>query len=296
MGRPFAEEGERRDSEGVSEGADHVEVSPTGRQYVKDVLAVLRTVRTKQEMTEKLLPFMGKLLPRDMTVIFKMMYNRQVAVEFYKWVKSQEGFEPHFHLYVAFAHCLMRVQKWVALEILVDEMIENKLAPDLKFYAQVIREAINAGRFQTAERWLSRMQLQGCTPDTIIYNILILEYGKRGNFSQAMKYFGQVKSEGLVPDGSTYCAALSACRKAGNLEKGADIVQEMKEAGMKLDQVAYSILIDMYGKAGRFEDAAAQFRELQVLSRWGEVSSACHWRTEAAALVFNLSMDRRQCL
>lgn len=266
--RPFAEESERRDSEGISTDADTPDVSPTDRQYVKDVLAVLRTVKTKQEMTSKLSPFVGKLSPRDTTVIFKMMYNRQVSVDFYKWVKSQPGFEPHFHLYVAFAHCLMRVQKWVALEILVDEMIQNNLSPDLKFYAQVIRAAINAGRFQTAERWFSRMQSQGCTPDTIIYNILILEYGKRGHFSQAMKYFGHLKSEGLVPDGGTYCAALSACRKAGNLEKGVDIVKEMKQAGMKLDQVAYSILIDMFGKAGRFEDAAATFRELQVLSKW----------------------------
>lgn len=260
-----AEEGERRESEGESEEADELGVSPARRQYVKEVRAVLRTVKTKGEMTEKLSPFVGKMLPQDMTVVFKMMYNRQVAVEFYKWVKSQEGYQPHFHLYVAFAHCLMRVQKWVALEILVNEMIENKMAPDIKFYATVIREAFTASRFQTAEKWFSRIKSEGCAPDTHIYNIMILNYGKRGHFSQAMNYFAQMKGEGLVPTFNTYCAALSACRSAGQIDKGAEIVKEMKEAGMKLDQVAYSILIDMYGKAGRHEEAAATFRELQVL-------------------------------
>lgn len=268
MGQPLAEEGEHRGSEGPSGGLEHADLSPIRRHYVKDVLAVLRTVKTKQEMQEKLCPFVGKLSPRDATVIFKMMYNRQVSVDFYKWVKSQEGFEPHFHLYVAFAHCLMRVQKWVALERLVEEMLENSFPPDIKFYAQVIREAINVGRFQTAENWFVKMRSQGCSPDVIVYNILILEYGKRGHFSEAMKYFGQLKEEGLVPDGGTYCAALSACRKAGDLERGADIIKEMKGAGIELDQVAYSILIDMFGKAGRYEDAAATFRELQV---WFEI-------------------------
>lgn len=239
-------------------------MSPFRRHYVKDVLAVLRTVKTKQEMTEKLSPFVGKLSPRDVTVVFKSMYNRQVSVEFYKWVKSQDGFEPHFHLYVAFAHCLMRVQKWVALEILVDEMIGKNCPPDIKFYALVIKEAINTGRFQTAQHWFSKMKLLGCPPDIVIYNILILEYGKRGNFSQAMKYFSQLKDEGLLPDSGTYCAVLSACRKVGNIDKGNETLKEMREAGIKPDQVAYSILIDMFGKAGRHEDAAATFRELQV--------------------------------
>lgn len=264
IGRAATGKGEQRDPDGVSAAPDHGDASPTGRVHVKDVLAVLRTVRTKEEMNQKLGPFVGKLAPRDATVIFKMMYNRQVSVEFYKWVKSQEGFEPHFHLYVAFAHCLMRVQKWVALEILVDEMIENGLAPDNKFYAQVIREAFNAGRSQTGEKWLARMRAQGCSPDIVIYNILILEYGKRGHFGKAMKYFEEVKEGGLVPDGGTYCAALCACRKAGDLERGSEVIAEMKGAGIQLDQVAYSILIDMFGKAGRYEDAAATFRELQV--------------------------------
>lgn len=275
MERPLAEKGEQSESERVNEAPDHADAAPTGRHHVKDVMAVLRTVKTKKEMKEKLSPFVGKLSPRDATVIFKMMYNRQVSVEFYKWVKSQEGFEPHFHLYVAFAHCLMRVQKWVALEILVDEMIENRLPPDIKFYAQVMREAINAGRFHTAEKWLSRMRSQGCSPDNVIYNILILEYGKRGHFSRAMEYFRELKEEGLVPDGGTYCAALSACRKAGDLERGSEVIKEMKGAGMELDQVAYSILIDMFGKAGRYEDAAATFRELQV--RWNSRVVCCVW-------------------
>lgn len=232
---------------------------------MKDVVAVLRTVKTKKDMSEKLAPFAGKLSMRDVTVIFKMMYNRQLAVDFFKWVKTQSGFEPHFHLYVAFAHCLMRVQKWVALEILVDEMIRNKCPPDTKFYFQVIRACTCAGRIQTAEKWFTKMGIHGCPPDINVYNLLIMELGKKGHFDQALGYFTRFKEAGLVPNGATYCAVLSACRKVGNLDKGCEIIKEMKEARIPLDQVGYSILIDMFGKAGRYEEAAATFQELQVM-------------------------------
>ena len=144
-----AEEGEKSES-----------VEPTActgpqaedRHLVKDVVTVLRTVKRKADMQEKLASYVGRLSARDVTVVFKMMYNRQVAVMFYKWVKTQPGFEPHLHLYMAFAHCLMRVQKWVALERLVDEMSEKKFPPNARLFALVIRAASNAGRLQTVEK------------------------------------------------------------------------------------------------------------------------------------------------
>lgn len=235
------------------------------RHLVKDVVAVLRSVKRKADMQEKLASYVGRLSARDVTVIFKMMYNRQVAVIFYKWVKSQPGFEPHLNLYLAFAHCLMRVQKWVALERLVDEMSENQFPPNARLFAQVIRAASNAGRLQTVENWFNKLTSMGCPFDLVVYSLLITAYGKEAQFDQAYSHFLRLKEEGFVPDGATYCAILSACRKVGNIEMAVKLFKEMQESGTPPDQLAYSIMIDIYGKVGNYEDASRTFQEIQVL-------------------------------
>lgn len=234
------------------------------RHYLKDVSMALRKVKQKADVQKALAPFEGKLSARDATLVFRMIYNRQVAVEFYKWVKLQPGFEPHFHLFMAFANCLLRVQKWVALEVLVDEMVKSKLPPDGRFYAQVIRAAGNTGRFEIVKKWLSRMEVLGCPYDLEVYNALIEAYGRKGQIGRALFFFKQLKSEGLVPDRATYSAMLCACRQAGKVDEGCHLFEEMQKSGVCPDQWSYSILIDMFGKAGRPKDASNMFQEMQV--------------------------------
>jgi pentatricopeptide repeat protein len=239
---------------------------PESHQYVKDVLEVLRSVNHKTEMHIRLAPFVGKLLARDVTVVFKMMYNRQVAVDFYKWVKAQPGFKPNLDLYLAFAHCFLRVQKWIALEILVDEMIENKFPPDARLYAQIMKAASDIGRVHTVEIWFHKMRDHGCPFDLVIFNTLIAAYGKAGHYDQSFTSFLQLKKEGFRPDGATYSAILSACRTAGKVDMGIEIFKEMTSSGFKPDQAAYSILIDIFGKAQRPDEASTTFQQMQVLS------------------------------
>lgn len=279
-------EGEQRE---IIESPTWAEAQADYRHLVKDVVAVLRTVNHKVDMQEKLAPYVGKLSARDVIVVFKTMYNRQVAVDFYKWVKSQPGFEPCLDLYMGFAKCLMKVQKWVALEILVDEMSEKNFLPTARLYAQVIYAASTAGRLQTAEKWFNRMKAQGCPCDLVTYNILITAYGREAQFDHAFSHFLQLKEEGFVPDGATYCAILSACRKVGNIEVAVVLFKEMKESCTLPDQVAYSILMDIYGKVGKYDDAFRTFQEMQVLllnlKPWLRLfSSSCSFTIEQLPL------------
>lgn len=114
-----------------------------------------------------------------------------------------------------------KVQEWDELDLVLEEMQNSGLSPDLTVYNSLISVYGKAGRLDAVEQIVAAMMSASdehgskISFDLITYNTLVDVYGKAGRLDDVKYWFSEMKRKGFPPDVKTFNALLNAYGKAG---------------------------------------------------------------------------------
>ncbi|KNA06219.1 hypothetical protein SOVF_183070 isoform B, partial [Spinacia oleracea] len=145
----------------------------------------------------------------------------------------------------------------------LDEMIESKIAPNLKTY-NMVEMFCEDGSVDDAHTNLELMIERGLTPDIDTYNGLLNGYCLRGHMKGANKIRYLMEKNNCEPDLLSFNAMINGYVKLKNIDKALKMFQELLLKRIKPDVFTYSTLIDGLCKARRITHANQLFTEMQA--------------------------------
>ncbi|GAB2223774.1 hypothetical protein Drorol1_Dr00004514 [Drosera rotundifolia] len=229
--------------------------------------------------------------------VLKEIQDYSVALEFFYWLKRQDGFKHDGHTYTTMVGILGRARQFDAINNLLRQMIDDGCRPNVVTYnrlihsygrANYLNEAVNvfhkmqeagcqpdrvtyctlidihakAGFLDVAMYIYQRMQEAGLSPDTFTYSVMINCLGKAGHLASAHRLFREMVDQGCVPNLVTYNIMIALQAKARNYPVALNIYRDMQNAGYEPDKVTYSIVMEVLGHCGHIEEAEAIFSEM----------------------------------
>ncbi|CAN0878213.1 Pentatricopeptide repeat-containing protein At1g22960, mitochondrial [Linum grandiflorum] len=260
----------------TTEAAESTPESTTTRRY-KDL--ILRTYQRKsfayldERQSWSFEQFHPVITNPDLLagVISSMREKREaeVALRFFKWIRSQPGFKCSESAFCALLEVLvdkgmMRKAYWVAEraigskmdENIVDVLISNRSTKILDLLLEVYT------KISTAEQRLlvfRKMIRNGMLPDVKNCNKILKVLRDKKEEVEAMQVYRMMGEFGVKPTTITYNTMLDLL--ADPMER--DLLSEMVTAGCAPNDSTYNVLINMHcSKRGDVESASALISEM----------------------------------
>ncbi|OVA13190.1 Pentatricopeptide repeat [Macleaya cordata] len=251
------------------------------QKYGGSLPSILHALETEDDMEKTLNSWVGKLSPKEQTVILKEQRNWGRVLSVFRWMKSQKDYIPNVIHYNVVLRVLGRAQKWDELRLCWIDMARDGIFPTNNTYGMLIDVYAKAGLVNEALLWLKHMRQRSVFPDEVTMTTVVRVLKEAGEFDRADKLFkdwcvGRVELDDLdmeTTDDSRSGLGLFSPKhflstelfKAGGRIPPSKIVSptDMENSIHKPRLAAtYNTLIDMYGKAGRLKDASYAFAEM----------------------------------
>ncbi|RWW77130.1 hypothetical protein BHE74_00014735 [Ensete ventricosum] len=281
----------------------HTGCPPSAGKLVKSGHAIEQYYHTLQRLkwgptTEDALDKLQyKLDPFQANQVLKLLHDHSIALEFFRWLKSQPGFKHDEHTYTTMIGILGQARQFGAMRRLIEEMINDGCQPTVVTYNRLIHaygranyldEAVKvfrdmqevghqpdrvtystlidihakAGYLEIALGLYQRMQDVGLSPDTFTYSVMVNCLGKGGHLAAAYKLFCEMIEQGCVPNLVTYNIMIALQAKARNYPCVVKLYRDMQAAGFRPDKITYSIVMEVLGHGGHLNEAEAVFMEM----------------------------------
>ncbi|KAF9609325.1 hypothetical protein IFM89_015580 [Coptis chinensis] len=250
-------------------------------KYGGSLPSILRALDTEDEIDETMNAWVGKLSPKEQTVILKEQKTWGRVLRVFKWMKSQNDYVPNVIHYNVVLRVLGRAQKWDELRLCWIEMARDGVFPSNNTYGMLVDVYAKTGLVKEALLWLKHMKQRNVFPDEVTMNTVVRVLKDVGEFERGDKFFknwcnGKVELDGLELDSiddfelgldpfSPKHFLSTELFKAGGRVSPSKLVSPMEtESSVRKPRLAatYNTLIDLYGKAGRLKDASNAFSEM----------------------------------
>ncbi|KAG9440456.1 hypothetical protein H6P81_020621 [Aristolochia fimbriata] len=170
-------------------------------------------------------------------------------------VMGNEGFTPSLRCLNSLLNDLMKREKKGLFWKVYNEVILEKISPDVYTYTTLINAFCKFGQIKEARRIFTEMGEKGCTPNAVTYNTLIAGLCRNGGVAEAFELKREMAEKNLVADGFTYATLVGGlCNQRRSME-GRKLLDEMCEIGIPPNYVTYTTLIDGFVKEGDVEHA-----------------------------------------
>ncbi|XP_043689483.1 pentatricopeptide repeat-containing protein At1g73710 [Telopea speciosissima] len=244
--------------------------------------SILSALKTKGDISEILNSWIGKLSPKEQTVILREQRDWERVLLVFRWMKSQKDYVPNVIHYNVVLRSLGRAQRWDELRLCWIEMAKEGVLPTNNTYGMLVDVYGKAGLGKEALLWLRHMRLRGLFPDEVTMNTVVRVLKEAGEFDLGEKFFkdwcaGQVDLDHLDLNSNSDLMSESdpislkhflstELFKAGGRIPTSKMLSSAAviESSVQKPRLAatYNTLIDLYGKAGRLKDAADAFAEM----------------------------------
>ncbi|KAI3970122.1 hypothetical protein MKW92_040580 [Papaver armeniacum] len=251
------------------------------KRYGGSLPSVLHSLENEDDIDKALSLWVGKLSPKEQTVILKEQSNWERLLGVFRWMKSQNDYIPNVIHYNVVLRVLGRAKKWDELRLCWIEMARDGVFPTNNTYGMLIDVYAKAGLLNEALLWLKHMRQRSVFPDEVTMTTVVRVLKEAGKFDRADKIYkdwcvgrvelddldlepGDDSKSGLGPMSPKHFL-LTELFKAGGRISPSKIVSPMDmENTVQKPRLAatYNGLIDMYGKAGRLKDASYAFSEM----------------------------------
>ncbi|XP_042416551.1 pentatricopeptide repeat-containing protein At1g74750-like isoform X2 [Zingiber officinale] len=196
--------------------------------YVIDLYRqTLQQLKWGSTAKEALNNLQHKINPYQANQVLKSLNDHFMALEFFKWLRSQPGFRHDGHTYTTMIGILGHARQFAAMRRVIEEMAAD-----------------------------------GCQPTKVTYNRLIHVYGRANYLDEVVKVFLEMQKFGHRPDQVTYCTLIDIYAKAGHLEVALDLYQKMQEEGISLDTYTCTTMVNCFAKSDHLSDAFNMFHEM----------------------------------
>ncbi|KAF3777798.1 Pentatricopeptide repeat-containing protein [Nymphaea thermarum] len=257
------------------------------KKYGGCIPSVLRSLEVDSDVSNALRPWVGKLSPKEQTVVLKEQRDWNTALLVFRWFKSQEDYVANVIHYNIVLRILGRAQKWDQLRLCWIEMAADEVLPTNNTYATLIDVYAKGGLPKEALEWLRHMKIREIFPDEVTMNTAVHVLKEAGEFDQAERFFKNWCVGKMDLDQLNICTAdaemgpkyflSTELFKAGrprlsnhfngrNSNKVSNLSDSSTDHMVAIRKpklaATYNTLIDLYGKAGRLKDASNAFAEM----------------------------------
>ncbi|KNA03553.1 hypothetical protein SOVF_208020, partial [Spinacia oleracea] len=252
------------------------------KKYGGTLPSVLRSLDSEADVGKTLDLYVGKLSPKELTVILKEQGCWERVMRVFDWMRSQKDFAPNVIHYNVVLRKLGRAQRWDELRLCWIEMAKDGVLPTNNTYSMLVDVYGKAGLVEESLLWIKHMRVRGIFPDEVTMSTIVKVLKDAGEFDRADRFYkdwccGKIDLQGFELDDFNDIQSQSKLKslslkhflstelfKTGGryLPSKGDVL-EMENTVRKPQLTAtFNTLIDLYGKAGRLHDAADVFSDM----------------------------------
>ena len=252
------------------------------KRYGGILPSVLKSLESEDDLEKTLDCYVGKLSPKEQTVILKEQRNWERVLRIFYWMILQKDYIPNVIHYNVVLQKLGRAQRWDELRRCWIQMASDKVLPSNNTYSMLVDVYGKAGLVEESLMWIKHMKARGIFPDEVTMSTIVKVLKDAGEFDRADGFYrdwcdGKIDLEGLdlgdVHEFQSQSKLKSISLKhflstelfkigGRYFTSNKDIVETEHTARKPRLSATYNTLIDLYGKAGRLNDAADVFSEM----------------------------------
>ncbi|KAL0414038.1 UNVERIFIED_CONTAM: putative pentatricopeptide repeat-containing protein, mitochondrial [Sesamum radiatum] len=144
------------------------------------------------------------------------------------------------------------VGRWKDVKVLFNEMLDNKIFPDLWTFNILVDAICKEGMVEEAENVLEIMVQRNVCPDIVTYNVLMDGYCLRGQMDT-----------GVTPNIIAYSIVIDGLCKGGKLDIARDLFNQLPSKGLQPNVTIHNIIIGSLCREGLAEDAKVLLSEME---------------------------------
>ncbi|KMT02013.1 hypothetical protein BVRB_9g208830 [Beta vulgaris subsp. vulgaris] len=252
------------------------------KKYGGILPSVLRYLDAEENVEKALNLYVGKLNPKEQTVILKEQRSWERVVMVFDWMKSQKDYVPNIIHYNVVLRTLGRAQRWDELRLCWIEMARDGVLPSNNTYSMLVDVYGKAGLVEESLLWIKHMRVRGIFPDEVTMSTIVKVLKDAGEFNRADRFYkdwcgGKIEFQGFGLDDMNDIQSQSKLKSSSlkhflstelfkiggrNLPSKMEVIETDKTVRKPQLTATYNTLIDLYGKGGRLRDAADVFSDM----------------------------------
>ncbi|CAM6114865.1 unnamed protein product [Calypogeia fissa] len=185
---------------------------------------------------------------------------------------SKDGVEGGFKAnallkaYTTLVGVLSRKGRLTELSVLLHEIEQDEVEPDLRFYNGVAEAYSNLGMVPNVSEVLSQMARSGLQPDHATYELMIAAClrAKVPQLDTALQVFRTMLRSKLEVGVKTYLKLIDACVDEQNLKAGEEVFTAMRSTGHQVYSKTWVKMIQLHASAGGSKKAEELFRAMRA--------------------------------
>ncbi|KAF6167668.1 hypothetical protein GIB67_031251 [Kingdonia uniflora] len=242
--------------------------------YGGSLPSILQGLEFDENVDKTLSLYVGKLNPKEQTVILKEQRDWRRVVGVFRWLKSQKDYLPNVIHYNVVLRALGRAQKLDELRLCWIEMARDGVFPTNHTYGMLVDVYAKAGLAKEALLWVRHMKQRNLFPDEVTMATVVRVLKNAGEFDKADRFYkdwciGRVELDGLDLDSAddnwsgigSHFLSTELFKSGGRMPPAAPVETVSTVRKPRL-AATYNALIDLYAKAGRLKDASFTFGEM----------------------------------
>lgn len=166
--------------------------------------------------------------------------------------------------YSGLVHLIIRTGKHNLLNMVIDDMIHQKVPRSLAFYESVMKQLATQKQFRQALSIYDRLVQDGLETSTITYSCLVRFAAEVGEFGRATEFFEKLASI-TTPSIRAYMTFLSVHNKRQDWSSAAATIHDMKCRGVPVDSLALNVALSTgvaADKVAEVQDLLSQAEEM----------------------------------
>jgi pentatricopeptide repeat protein len=159
--------------------------------------------------------------------------------------------------YSGLVHLIIRTGKHHLLNMVIDDMIHQKVPRSLAFYESAMKQLATQKQFRQALSIYDRLAQDGLETSTITYSCLVRFAAEVGELGRAKELFDKLASI-TTPSIRAYMTVLSVHNKRQDWSSAAATIHDMKSRGVPVDSLALNVALS----TGVAADKVTEVQEL----------------------------------
>ncbi|KAK4371745.1 hypothetical protein RND71_007129 [Anisodus tanguticus] len=237
-----------------------MDVSP----IVHKITGILRSGCDVISMEEKLenagFEYNEEVVEKVLKRCFKVPH---LALRFFNWVKSREGFSHTTSTYNTMIYMAAEAKEFHLVDELVEEMETSSCQKNLKTWSILLSHYGNAKLIGKALSMFEQLKKLGYEPDLRAYKIMLSSLCNAGKADIALEYFNEMIHKGLMLDAAISGQLLKCLANSGNIAAVHKVGNDVISFCSIPENHVYGLMLKSFCIAGRITEALEYIRDLK---------------------------------
>ncbi|XP_031103956.1 putative pentatricopeptide repeat-containing protein At5g06400, mitochondrial [Ipomoea triloba] len=185
-----------------------------------------------------------------------------LALRFFNWVKSVEGFSHSTETYNVMIYMAAEAKDFGLVDKLLEEMENNSCEHNLKTWSIIISHCGHAKLIGKALLVFEKMKKNGPEPDTLAHKLMLNALCNAGKADIALEFYKEMSHQGMVLDERLFKKLLKCLAVSGDSVAAHRICDDMMSTLEISEHEVYGFMLRNLCNAGRIREALELIREM----------------------------------